>query len=88
MNFAILSIVLKSVFTVQKKLNKLKTDKYYHPIKREVVDDNMKMEVSDEIATDMHKNNSKKKVNTVELCNVCAKEFWGRLGHPSTASLS
>ena len=66
----------------------MKTDKYNHTIKREVVDDNIKMEVPDETATDMHKNNSKKKVITVEVCPVCAKEFWGRLGHPSTASLS
>ncbi len=37
------------------KLNKMKTDKYKDPIKREVVevDDNIKMEVPDEIATDI-----------------------------------
>ena len=55
----------------------MKTDKYKDPIKREVVDDNIKMEVPDEIATDMAKINFKKKVNT-EVCHVCAKEFWGR----------
>ena len=53
--------------------------KYKDPIKREVVDDNIKMEVPDEIATDMAKNNFKKKVNNVEVCHLCAKEFWGRL---------
>ena len=37
------------------KLNKMKTDKY-NPIKHEVVDDNIKIEVPDEIATDMHTN--------------------------------
>ena len=37
------------------KLNKMKTDKY-NPIKHEVEDDNIKIEVPDEIATDMHKN--------------------------------
>ena len=31
------------------KLNIMKTDKYNYPIKREVVDDNIKMEVLDEI---------------------------------------
>ena len=59
------------------KLNKMETDKYEDPIKHEVVDDNIKMEVPDEIATDMTKNNLKKKVNT-EICHVFAKEFWGR----------
>ena len=37
------------------KLNKMKTDKY-NPIKHEVVDDNIKIEVPDEIVTDMHNN--------------------------------
>ena len=37
------------------KLNKMKTDKY-NQIKHGVVDDNIKLEVPDEIATDMHKN--------------------------------
>ena len=37
------------------KLNKMKMDKYKDPIKREVVDDNIKIEVHDEIATDMAK---------------------------------
>ena len=55
----------------------MKTDKYKDPIKREVVDDNIKMEVPDEIATDMAKNNLKKKVNTIEVCHVCAKECQG-----------
>ena len=36
------------------KLNKMKTDKY-NPIKREVEDDNIEIEVPDEIATDIHK---------------------------------
>ena len=36
------------------KLNKMKWDKC-NPIKHEVVDDNIKMEVPDEIATGMHK---------------------------------
>ena len=36
------------------KLNKMKMDKY-NPIKHEVEDDNIKIEVLDEIATDMHK---------------------------------
>ena len=35
----------------------MKTDKYKDPIKHEVVDDNIKMEVPDEIATDRAKNN-------------------------------
>ena len=55
------------------KLNKMKTDKYNYPIKREVVDDNIKMEVPDEIATDKAKINFKKKINT-EVCHVCAKK--------------
>ena len=50
------------------KLNKMKTDKYKDSIKREVVDDNIKMEVPNEIATDMAKINFKKKVNT-EVCH-------------------
>ena len=58
----------------------MKTDNYKNPIKREVVevDDNIKMEGPDEIATDMAKNNFDKEGNT-EVCHVCAKEFWGRL---------
>ena len=52
------------------KLNKMKTDKYKYPIKREV---------PDEIATDMAKNTFQKKVNTVEVCHVCAKKLCGRL---------
>ena len=62
------------------KLNKMKTDKYKDPIKREVVevDDNIKMEVPDEIATDMAKINFEMNINT-EVCHMCAKEFWGRL---------
>ena len=58
----------------------MKTDKNKDPIKREVVevDDNIKMEGPDEIATDMAKINFEKKGNT-EVCHVCAKEFWGRL---------
>ena len=39
------------------KLNIMKTDKYNYPIKREVVDDNIKIEVLDEIATDKAKIN-------------------------------
>ena len=35
------------------KLNKMKTYKYQDPITCEVVDDNIKMKVPDEIATDM-----------------------------------
>ena len=56
----------------------MKTEKYTDPIKREVVDDNIKMEVPDEIATDKGKINFKNKIST-EVCHVCAKEFWGRL---------
>ena len=58
----------------------MKTDKYKDPIKREVVevDDNIKMEGPNEIATDMAKINFENKGNT-EVCHVCAKEFWGRL---------
>ena len=37
----------------------MRKDKYKDPIKREVVDDNIKMEVPDEAATDMAK---KKKI--------------------------
>ena len=37
------------------KLNKMKTDNNKDPIKREVVDDNIKVEVHDEIPTDMAK---------------------------------
>ena len=44
------------------KLNKMKMDKYKDPIKREVVDDNIKMEVPDGIATDTAKIYFKKKV--------------------------
>ena len=54
----------------------MKTDKYKDPIKREVVYDNIKMEVPNEIATDMAKIYFKKKVNTVDDCHVYAKEFW------------
>ena len=36
------------------------------------------MEVPDGIATDMTKSNLKKKVNTVVVCHVCAKEISGR----------
>ena len=61
------------------KLIKMKTDKYNVPIKREVVDDNIIMKVPDEIAKDMAKKQFKKKVNNVEVCHLCAKEFWGRL---------
>ena len=56
----------------------MRKDKYKDPIKREVVDDNIKMEVPDGIATDMTKINFKKTVNTIEVCHVCAKEIWGR----------
>ena len=35
----------------------MRKDKYKDPIKREVVDDNIKMEVPDEAATDMAKKN-------------------------------
>ena len=56
----------------------MKTDKYKDPIKHEVVDDNIKMEVPNEIATEMGKINFKKKINS-KVCHVCAKEFWGRL---------
>ena len=41
------------------KLNKMINDKYKDPIKSEVVDDNIKMEVPDEIATEMAKVNFK-----------------------------
>ena len=61
------------------KLNKMKTDKYKDPIKSEVVDDNIKLKVPDENATEMAKCYLKYKVNIVEVCHVCAKEFWGRL---------
>ena len=56
----------------------MKTEKYKDPLKHEVVevDDNIKMEVPDEIATDMAKIYFK--INT-EVCHVCAKELWGRL---------
>ena len=37
------------------KLNKMKTEKYTNPIKREVLDESIKMEVPDEIATDKGK---------------------------------
>ena len=57
------------------KLNKMKTDKYKGPITHEVVDDNIIVEVPDGIATDMTKINLKKKVNTVVVCHVCAKEI-------------
>ena len=60
------------------KLNKMKTEKYTDPIKRKVVDDNIKMEVPDEIATDKGKINFKRKMNT-EVYHVCARECWGRL---------
>ena len=62
------------------KLNKMKTDKYKDPTKREVVevDDNIKMEGPDESATGMAKINFEKKGNT-EVCHVCAKEFFDRL---------
>ena len=56
----------------------MKTDKYKDPIKHEVVDDNIKMEVPDIIATDMATINFKKKVNTVDDCHVCAQKIWGR----------
>ena len=54
----------------------MKTDKYKDKIDFEVVDDNIKMEVPDEIATNIATINLKKKVNTVEVCHVCAKELW------------
>ena len=47
----------------------MKTDKYKDPIKRQVVDDNIKMKVPDEIATDMAKIYFEKKVNA-EVCHV------------------
>ena len=49
------------------KLIKMKTDKYKDPIKREVVCDNIEIEVPDEIATDMAKNNFKKKVTLLRF---------------------
>ena len=54
----------------------MKTDKYKDHIKREVleVNDNIKMEVPDQIATDMAKINFEMNINT-EVCHVCAKEF-------------
>ena len=61
------------------KPNKMKTDKYKDPIKSEVVDDNIKLKVPDEIATEMAKIDLKYKVNMVEVCHVCDKEFWGRM---------
>ena len=42
------------------------------------VDDNNKMEVPDEIATDRTQINFEMKINT-EVCHVCFKEFWDRL---------
>ena len=39
------------------KLNKMKMDKYKDPIKHEVVDDNIKVEVPDEISTNIAKTN-------------------------------
>ena len=56
----------------------MKTEKYTDPIKREVVNDNIKMEVLDEIAKDKGTINFKKKTYT-EVCHVCAKEFCSRL---------
>ena len=41
------------------KLNKMKTDKYKDLIKSEVVDDNIKLEAPDEIATELAKVNLK-----------------------------
>ena len=69
------------------KLNKMKTDKYKDRIKSEVVevDENIKMEGPDEIATDMAKINFDKKGNT-EVCHVWAKEFWGRLSDNNVTS--
>ena len=54
----------------------MKTNKYKDTINFEVVDYNIKMEVPDEIATNIAKINLKKKVNTVEVCHVCANELW------------
>ena len=45
----------------------MRKDKYKDPIKREVVYDNIEMEVPDEIATDMAKNNFKKKVTLLRF---------------------
>ena len=44
------------------KLNKMKTDKYKDPIKHEIVDDNIKKEVPDEIATDKAKINLRRRL--------------------------
>ena len=62
----------------------MKTDEYKDPIKREVVDDNDKMEVPDEIATEIAKIYVKNKVTTVQVCHVCAKEFQGILGQAAS----
>ena len=72
------NLIYQFIFHSTAKLNKMKTEKYTDPIKREVVDDNINMEVPVEIATDKGKINFKKKINT-EVYHVCAKEFWGRL---------
>ena len=53
--------------------NHLSLPIYNFSLKREVVDDNIKMEVPD-----MAKINFKNKVNTVEFCHVFAKEIWGQ----------
>ena len=56
LNFAILEIVhIEVIRHSTAKLNKMKTDKY-NPIKHEVEEDNIKIEVPDEMATDMHTN--------------------------------
>ena len=50
LNFATLAIVLKSVVTGWRNLIKYK-DKYKDLMKQEIVDDNIKMKIPDEIAT-------------------------------------
>ena len=56
----------------------MRKDKYKDPIKREVVDDNIKMEVPDEAATDMAKKKLRRRLTLLRFV-MCAKEFWGRL---------
>ena len=45
----------------------MRKDKYKDPIKREVVDDNIKMEVPDEAATDMAKKKLRRRLTLLRF---------------------
>ena len=50
--------------------------KYKDPIKREVVDDNIKMEVPDEIATDMAKLTGRRRLTLLKFVMCVQRSSW------------